>query len=79
MKMDNRSRIEALLERLFPICESWIQEENGSLFFVDPVDGEEISAHYGATHLAAAMMLYGDRNGQKQRHPGRHRSPAQKI
>ena len=66
--MDNRSRIEALLERLFPICESWIQEENGSLFFVDPVDGEEISAHYGVHHLSAAMMLSGDRNGQKQRY-----------
>lgn len=68
MKMDNRSRIEALLERLFPICESWIQAENGASFFVDPLDGEEISAHYGATHLAAAMMLYGDRNKQTQRY-----------
>lgn len=66
--MDNRSRIEAFLERLFPICESWIQERDGVLSFVDPIEGKEISAHYGATHMAVAMMLYGSFAKQEQRH-----------
>lgn len=57
--MTAKERIEALLEQMFPICESWIQEKEGSFYFIDPIDDVEISAHYGATHIAAAMILFG--------------------
>jgi len=29
------------------------------LRFVDPLDGDEITAHYGATHAAAAFIILG--------------------
>ena len=57
--METKDRIISILEELLPISESWIQEKDGMLFFVDPNDGEEISAHYGATHMAATLILYG--------------------
>lgn len=59
-----RDRIESLLNDLLPVCESWIQERDGGLQFVDPNDGEEISAHYGATHMAAALILRGKMSGE---------------
>ncbi len=62
--MELRDRIDSLLNDLLPICESWIQGQNGDLRFVDPNDGEEISAHYGATHMAAALILRGIKCGQ---------------
>ena len=62
--MELRDRIDSLLNDLLPICESWIQGQNGDLRFVDPIDGEEISAHYGATHMAAALILRGIKCGQ---------------
>lgn len=57
--MDCKKRIQNILDQLFPICEAWIQDKDGQLYFVDPLDGEEISAHYGTTHMAVAMILYG--------------------
>ena len=60
-----KERIEKLLGQLFPICEMWIEEIDGLTYFVDPIDGEEISAHYGATHMAAAMILYGKMKHQQ--------------
>lgn len=60
--MDCKDRIHNILEQLFPICEAWIQDKEGQTFFVDPIDGVEISAHYGATHMAAALILYGKLN-----------------
>ena len=57
--METKKRIETLIEKLSPICEPWIQEKDGKLQFIDPNDGVEISAHYGATYMAAALILYG--------------------
>lgn len=37
----------------------WIKEIDGSYQFIDPLDGIEISAHYGATHMAAALIIEG--------------------
>lgn len=58
--MKEKERINRLLDQLIPVCESWIQEKDGQLYFIDPNDGEEISAHYGATHFAASLILYGE-------------------
>lgn len=56
--------IKSLVEQIIPVCESWIQEgEDGLDRFIDPNDGEEISAHYGATHAAAAFILLGKQSG----------------
>lgn len=54
------NRIKELIEQIVPVCESWIQKgDDGLDRFIDPNDGEEISAHYGATHAAAAFILWG--------------------
>lgn len=54
-------RIKELIERIIPVCASWIKKSNddGMLRFIDPNDNEEISAHYGATHAAAAFVIWG--------------------
>ena len=52
--------IKSLVEQIIPVCESWIQKGGDGLDrFIDPNDGEEISAHYGATHAASAFILWG--------------------
>lgn len=59
-----KNRIKELLEQIVPVCESWVQKgEDGFDSFVDPNDNEEISAHYGATHAAAAFILWGKQTG----------------
>lgn len=55
-----KSKIKSLIEQVVPVCESWISKDNDGLYrFVDPNDGEEISAHYGATHAAASFIIWG--------------------
>lgn len=44
-------------------CLEWVNDINGETFFVDPLDQEEISAHYGASHAAVAFLILGMRNG----------------
>lgn len=56
--------IQKLIEQTTAVCNSWLQKcEDGFLRFVDPNDGEEISAHYGATHAAAAFIIWGKQTG----------------
>lgn len=53
-------QIKQLIELILPVCTSWIQKGTDGLErFVDPNDNEEISAHYGATHAAAAFIIWG--------------------
>lgn len=60
------NRIKELIEQIVPVCESWIQKgDDGFDRFIDPNDGEEISAHYGATHAAAAFILWGKQTGNE--------------
>ncbi|MCI7635530.1 MAG: hypothetical protein MSS78_07725 [Bacteroidales bacterium] len=55
-----RTKIQSLIEQIIPVCESWVQKgEDGLDRFVDPNDNKEISAHYGATHAAAAFIIWG--------------------
>ena len=59
-----KNRIKELIEQIVPVCESWVQKgEDGLDRFVDPNDNEEISAHYGATHAAAAFIIWGKQTG----------------
>ena len=59
-----RERIKELIEKIIPVCSSWIiKGDDGLDRFVDPNDGVEISAHYGATHVAAAFILWGHFSG----------------
>lgn len=53
-------QIKQLIELILPVCTSWVQTGTDGLErFVDPNDNEEISAHYGATHAAAAFIIWG--------------------
>ena len=58
--MTKFSEIEHLIDLTLSACESWVKPDNdGLLRFIDPLDGDEISAHYGATHAAAAFIILG--------------------
>ncbi|MGM9776815.1 MAG: hypothetical protein ACI3ZD_00560, partial [Prevotella sp.] len=62
-----KSKIKSLIEQVVPVCESWISKDNDGLYrFVDPNDGEEISAHYGATHAAASFIIWGKETDKKE-------------
>jgi hypothetical protein len=53
-------KFDELINLTLKACESWVKiDENGELFFIDPIDKQEISAHYGATHTAAAFIILG--------------------
>jgi len=61
---DNKDNIEKLIRITLLKCESWIKQgHDGMDYFIDPNDGIEISAHYGATHTAAAFILWGKQTG----------------
>lgn len=45
------------------MCIPWIVEQNGCMQFVDPIDNIEISTHYGATHAAVALIIFGREKG----------------
>lgn len=54
-----KNRLQNLVSLTEKTCVEWIKNENGQMKFVDPVDNREISAHYGATHMAAALIICG--------------------
>ena len=47
-------------------CLEWVEESDTGTFFADPLEGGEISAHYGATHAAASFLLLGEKIGDKR-------------
>ena len=55
-----RDKIIELIDLTLNACLPWISTEEGTAQFVDPLDHKEISAHYGATHMAAALIIYGE-------------------
>lgn len=58
-----RESINEMIKQIADTCKSWVKEgEDGLLRFVDPIDGEEISAHYGATHAAVSFIIYGEKS-----------------
>lgn len=59
-----KNKIQNIIEKIISVCESWIiKDADGLDRFVDPNDGDEISAHYGATHAAASLILWGKHTG----------------
>lgn len=65
--MNNKTAIKEIIEMTLKKCLSWIQNGSDGLYrFVDPNDGEEISAHYGATHAAASFIIWGKETGNEE-------------
>ena len=54
--------VRRLMELTKNKCLEWVEEKSGETYFVDPLDHEEISAHYGATHAAASFLIIGKLN-----------------
>lgn len=54
-----RERVNKLIELTTTTCIPWIQERDGVVQFIDPIENMEISAHYGASHAAVALIIYG--------------------
>lgn len=55
--------IVTLIDLLVLETTNWLgKDKNYNTIFIDPLTGEEISAHYGMTHAAAAWVIYGKRN-----------------
>lgn len=49
-----------LIDVTLKTCTSWLKlGDDNMLRFVDPIDNEEIAAHYGATHAATAFIILG--------------------
>lgn len=58
--LDNKGTIKSLIDEIIKTCFGWIiKDKDGNDFFIDPNDQIEISAHYGATHAAASLILWG--------------------
>ncbi|MFY9243737.1 MAG: hypothetical protein WAO74_11990 [Polaribacter sp.] len=54
-------KIEELINLTLKTCESWVKvDDDGMLKLKDPIDKQEISAHYGATHAACSFIILGD-------------------
>ena len=58
-------RIDALIGQVLSACAPWAREKDGRMQFFDPLDGREISAHYGASHAAAAFILWAGETGDE--------------
>ena len=59
-----KETIKEMINQIINTCKFWVKEgEDGLLRFVDPIDGQEISAHYGASHVAVAFIMYGEYSG----------------
>lgn len=54
-----KKRIEAAIEQVLKQSLNWVRTVDKVSLFVDPLDNKEISAHYGATHMAASLILWG--------------------
>ncbi|MBO6526352.1 hypothetical protein [Erythrobacter sp.] len=58
--------LNALIEATFKACQSWlISDDDGGLRLVDPVDQKTVIAHYGDSHLAAALIILGKSRGDE--------------
>ena len=64
--MTLKNQISDILDIAQEACNSWLKlTETDRLEFVDPIDGEEISAHYGASHFAVTMIISGRVNDDR--------------
>lgn len=55
-------RIDELIKQVYTKLKNQLEyDEKGELRFVDPNDHREISAHYGASHFAASLLILGNK------------------
>ena len=65
--MTIQDRLQNLISMTENRCTEWLQRNAaGQMEFVDPIDKVEVSAHYGATHMAAALFLNGHEQAGNQ-------------
>ena len=58
--MKDKSALRDIVINLINHCSRWIElDENGDLFVIDPLEKKEITGHYGHTHLATSLLIYG--------------------
>ena len=55
-----RDRIEKLINITINTCIPWVVLNDGVIQFIDPLEKKEISAHYGTTHMAVSLIIYGE-------------------
>lgn len=65
--MDNNiSIIDSYISKIHSnLTELLAYDENGELRLIDPNENIEVSAHYGATHFAASLLLLGTEYGNE--------------
>lgn len=57
-----KNSLNEMIKEILDTCVKWVKlGEDEQLRFIDPIDGEEISAHYGATHAAVSFLIYGEK------------------
>lgn len=60
MHKNIQDQIEAFIEITINKCESWLKRSSdGKLNFIDPIEENEVPAHYGTTHAAASFLILG--------------------
>lgn len=65
--MTVQDRLQNLISMTEDKCTEWLHRNAaGQMEFVDPIDKVEVSAHYGATHMAAALFLNGHEQAGNQ-------------
>lgn len=56
-------RFSIVIEKIFKRYAALFKTEENGLLLFDPIDQKVIGFHYGETHLATAMMIWGDHTG----------------
>lgn len=65
MQPNNATQIISFINRILNHTIPCIKNVDGFLKFIDPVDEREISTHYGVTHMAASLMIFGEYTNNK--------------
>lgn len=58
-------RIDNLIEKIYYKSSQWVRENEEEYYFIDPLDNEEILAHYGTSHFGVASTLLGIMNNDQ--------------
>jgi len=61
--MTSIETIRNLVEQIKCKCLEWVEDKSGETYFIDPLDREEISAHYGVTHAAVGFLVLAKQDG----------------
>ncbi len=58
-KMTSIEIVNKLIRQVKEKCLEWVEVKDSEYFFIDPHEGKEISAHYGASHAAVSFLILG--------------------